>query len=86
MEMTLEMKLEEFRTRIINAIINDGSELELSEDDNGKNLKQLFAEHTAKIIAKVPATLEPEVDDIIRSNEEFSSSDEMTQNQKKEDQ
>ena len=85
MHKTTEIKLEEFRARIIEAVINDDTELELSEEDNGKSLKRILAEHTAKVIANVPTAMQPEIDDIVINDQESSSNDEDTQTQTKEE-
>lgn len=60
MQQTEKIKLEDLKNRIKDAILYDETPLELTESDDGKNLRQIFAEHCVKIIDEVSLFIQPE--------------------------
>lgn len=47
------MSPDDFKKVIIQALKDDSFELELSEEDSGKNIRDLFREHAIKIVEKL---------------------------------
>ena len=47
------MSPDDFKKRIIDALNADSFELQLSEADDGKNIRDLFREHAIKIVEQL---------------------------------
>lgn len=61
------------KEQIIQALQADSFELELSEADDGKNIRDLFREHAIKIVERID---EPTINDIKKMIEEQNSESE----------